>query len=245
MLYLAICDDDPIELKKLVALIKDWSAGQHGEAIEVTGFTSPQPLLDTVARGTYFDLFLLDILMPEMTGIFLGEQLRQLLTDPLLIYLTTSEDYYPEAFRLYAFQYLCKPICKTKLFPVMDKALSHCKKQKSDVFLLKTAQGMVRLPFHMIVYVELSSHICHFYLADGRHLESLYLRTGFDCFLEQLTQREQFIKTHTSFVVNLDFAEKLTANALTLFTGKTVPVARSFAGQVQRRYIAYGLREEK
>ena len=52
------------------------------------------------------------------------------------------------------------------------------------------------------------------------------------------------MKTHTAFIVNLDFVSRLTANSLTMTTGVIIPITRAFSTTVQRRYIAYGLREE-
>ena len=163
----------------------------------------------------------------------------------LIVYLSSSRDYYPDAFRLYAFNYICKPVEKDILFPLFDKIANRLQQQNGSVFILKTATGIQQISFHMVVYAELLSHVCHFHLADGRHLKSLYLRSGFNQFLAPLLEQPNFIKTHTSFVVNLNYASSLTTNTLSLTTGDTVPVARSFTAKVQQSYISYWLREEE
>lgn len=244
VLHFAICDDDTKDINILAAMIKKWAGQVQGRNVLIRQFVSPYGLLDALSSGDDFDIFFLDILMPEMTGITLGEQIQRRLDDPLLIYLTTSEDYYSDAFRLYAFQYLCKPIFKDSLFPVLDRAASRCAKRKTNVFVLKTADGLVQIPLPSIIYVELLNHICHFHLADGQNLSSIYLRSGFDRFTAPLLQHVSFIKTHSSFVVNLDYAGKLTTNALFLTNGACVPIARSYASRVQQSYITYGLRTE-
>lgn len=241
MLTVAICDDDFAEVEKIAQLVKEWALGQSKEQICIRQFSSPYLLLDAVLAGETFDFFLLDILMPEMTGISLGDHLRSLISEPLLVYLTSSEDYYSEAFRLYAFQYICKPIFKDNLFPVLDKARLRCEKRKKDVYILKTADGIVQIPQHTIVYLELRSHVCRIHLMDGQQLQSLYLRIGFDRFIAPLLQQDQFVKTHASFVVNLDFVDRLSSNTLILTTGVTIPITRSFATQVQRQYMTHGL----
>lgn len=241
MLTLAICDDNKNDLAIIAELISEWILQQKDTEIVIKQFTSPYALLDEVRSGKAFDLFLLDILMPEMTGISLGERLHTLLSDPLLIFLTSSEDYYSDAFRLYAFQYICKPIQKSSLFEVMDKVLLRCEKRRQNVFALKTANGIVQFPIHTLVYAELFRHICHFHLANGTNLQSQYLRTGFDNFIAPLLLDRRFIKTHTSFLVNLSFAGKLSQNNLTLTTGEAVPVTRTFADEVSRRYMEYAL----
>lgn len=243
MMRLAICDDDRTDLTKTSELIKEWCQCKNHPDIRIHSFRSPYNLIDSVSGGDTYDVFLLDILMPDMTGISLGEQLSGLLGEPLIVYLSSSSDYYPDAFRLYAFNYICKPVCQDNLFPVLDKIARHYGEQKNEVFVLKTSEGFRQIPLHQIVYAELLSHVCHFHLANGQHLKSLYLRSGFDQFLAPVLERSNFIKTHTSFAVNLNYSERLTTGSLTLTTGDAVPIARSYAANVQKHYIDYWLQE--
>ena len=73
----------------------------------------------------------------------------------------------------------------------------------------------------------------------------MYLRSGLSQFLAPVLEQPNFLKTHTSFVVNLDYSDRLATGSLALTTGVTVPVARSFAAKVQKRYIDYWLQEVK
>lgn len=243
MINIAICDDNKMDLGNTAEMIQEWVSNKTNAEFSIKCFLSPYTLLKAIAKGNSFDIFILDILMPEMNGIILSEQLHSLTTDPLLIYLTSSKDYYPDAFRLYAFQYICKPIQKNNLFTVLDKAYLRLDKQKRSVFSLKTPDGIVQVPLNTIVYAELLDHICHVHLADGQTLQSQYLRTGFDTFSHPLLQHLRFIKTHTAFIVNLSFASKLTAMSLSLTTGATIPVSRTFFKELRRCYIEYGLRD--
>ena len=245
MLRLAICDDDRTDLTKTAGIVRQGCQCQNHPEIRIHPFRSPYNLIDSVTSGEAYDIFLLDILMPEMTGIRLGEQLLDLLGEPLIVYLSSSRDFYPDAFRLYAFNYLCKPISEDTLFPVLNRfALRHGQQEK-NVIMLKTAEGIRHIPLHTIVYTELLSHVCHFHLSDGKHLKSMYLRSGLSQFLAPVLEQPNFLKTHTSFVVNLDYSDRLTTGSLALTTGVTVPVARSFAAKVQKRYIDYWLQEVK
>lgn len=243
MLTIAVCDDDLADLDRIMTLVREWSVEQGMSNIAIRSFVSPYDLIDAVSGGETVDIFLLDILMPDMTGIALGQRLHSILVEPMLIFLTNSEDYYPDAFSLYAFQYLCKPIGKGNLFPVLDKAFTLFSRKVDNIFSLKTAQGIFKLPLHQIMYVELSSHICYFHLSDGRCLKSLYLRNSFDQFIAPLLSDVHFIKTHTAFVVNLSFAGKLSTGSLALTDAMELPVSRTFAKEVQKQYMAYGLRD--
>ncbi len=245
MIQLAICDDDKRDLTRTVELIKEWLYEPNKPEIKIRKFASPFLLLDAVSGGEAFDIFLLDILMPEMSGISLGEQLSNLLAEPLIVYLSSSTDYYSDAFRLFAFNYICKPVDRQLLFPVLDKIARRFEQHRDNVFILKTTDGIIQIPLHSIVYAELQAHVCHFHLADGRHLKSQYLRSGFNQFLAPILEQPNFIKTHTSFVVNLNYSNSLANGSLSLTTGAVIPVARSFTARVQQNYIDYWLKEEE
>lgn len=244
MLTIAVCDDNLADLERNVMLVREWSFGQGKPDIAIRSFTSPYELIEYVNNGESVDVFLLDILMPEMTGIVLAQHLQSILVDSLLVFITNSEDYYADAFSLYAFQYLRKPIGKAILFPVLEKACSHFSYKIQNVFNLKTTEGIFRIPLHQIMYVELSSHFCYFHLSNGRCLKSVYLRTSFERFIAPLLMDPLFIKTHNAFVVNLNFTKKLSSGKLLLTDGTELPVARSSAKEVQKHYIAYGLKED-
>lgn len=243
MLTLAVCDDDEADLKKISEILNEWTAVQPNLEFDIRLYSSPFALLDAVSHGRHIDIFLLDILMPEMTGITLGEKIQTYILEPLIIFLTSSEDYYPDAYRLYAFQYVCKPLHKTELLDVLDRAFSRCDKQRHSVFTMKTSNGLIQIPLHTIVYVELLSHICHFHLNDNTTIQSQYLRIGFDKFIGPLLKHKRFVKTHTAFIVNLSFVGKLTPSSLTLTTGEQIPVTRTFSDMVQRSYMEYALRD--
>ncbi|MDD4783530.1 MAG: response regulator, partial [Syntrophaceticus sp.] len=56
------------------------------------------------------DLALLDIELPDMKGIELAEKLRQIKPDLYIVFITAYENYSLDAFRLYAYDYILKPI---------------------------------------------------------------------------------------------------------------------------------------
>lgn len=71
-------------------------------------FDSPAEALE-FARSHVLDLAVLDIEMPEMSGIDLGEALRSIQPDIVLIYTTAHERYALDAYKLQAAAYLLKP----------------------------------------------------------------------------------------------------------------------------------------
>lgn len=55
------------------------------------------------------DILFLDIFMPGLDGIQTAQQIRALRKDLLIIFITTSRDFYPQAYEVFAFNYIVKP----------------------------------------------------------------------------------------------------------------------------------------
>lgn len=77
--------------------------------LEIVGkFIDPFSVLNYIKTNTV-DLAILDIEMPEMNGVELGEKLKSINPNILIIYCTGHEDYALDAFKLHSIAYLLKP----------------------------------------------------------------------------------------------------------------------------------------
>lgn len=62
----------------------------------------------------------LDIFLDGMSGIDAARIIRDADRDALIVFLTSSNEHMPDAWRLHAFEYVEKPVSEEKLFPVLD-----------------------------------------------------------------------------------------------------------------------------
>ena len=113
-----VVDDDP-KIGELFARVLD----RDGYATE--GYTSAEPLLQAVDDGAVPDLVLTDLMMPDVSGMELIEQLRQRgLTLPVIVMTAhSSVQTAVEAMRLGAFHYLQKPVNLEEMRALLAKAL--------------------------------------------------------------------------------------------------------------------------
>lgn len=88
-------------------------------------FQSGYELLDAVERSGSFDLYLLDIVMPEQNGIEVGLSIRKLDGLGLIVYLTTSPDYAVDSYLTNAFHYLLKPVRWEQMVSVLGPGHGH------------------------------------------------------------------------------------------------------------------------
>ena len=72
MISLAICDDEPLYVDKVEALINKFNNFHAPEyRFTVEKYISPKTLSDETADGNLYDVYLLDMEMEELDGISL------------------------------------------------------------------------------------------------------------------------------------------------------------------------------
>lgn len=163
-MYIAVCDDQIEKLEKLTALLQAWQSDRRSD-VRFQTFRSGGQLLDA-ARAERFPLYLLDVLMPGMTGMDAAREIRSFDAAADIIFLTTSPGFAYESYGVRAAEYLLKPINAKLLYPVLDKL--YLREQKPQDGLTVKSNGMlVRLPFSQLSYVEVNGKHLFFNMADG------------------------------------------------------------------------------
>ena len=106
MIHIALCDDDGPFLQRLHQAIAQWFA-DHQIPFSCTDFSAANQLLDSL-QSVSFNLFFLDIEMPEMDGMQLAKQIREISPDSIIIFLTSHDEFAPDGYRVQALRYLTK-----------------------------------------------------------------------------------------------------------------------------------------
>ncbi len=225
-MQIAVCDDcmeDALSLKKLII-------GQ-----DVSIYTDAESLMtDIEEKNKQYDLYLLDIFMEgSMNGIELAEKLRMVQEDALICFVSTSDDFYREAYDLYAIQYLIKPVGQESINRLLEKVQKvlarQTVKEKTLVYSWWGKSGTI--PYGKIRYIGTRGHTLAICCTDGKVQES----TGKLNDLERQICGDVFLRCHQSYIVNIRHVESMTGTVLTV-AGEQIPVSRRYYAEVKRRY---------
>lgn len=97
MLKIALCDDDAVFLKELTGKIQELLRFEEKNAA-IASFVNPTALTASVASGDRFDIFILDVEMPQIDGFKVAADLRKYQPNVALIFLTSHLQYAPEGY---------------------------------------------------------------------------------------------------------------------------------------------------
>lgn len=239
MLSVAICEDDPVQIQALLNLMTKYQELRPDLEVVTENFASGGELLDSLEARHFYDIFLLDILMPELNGIDLARELRLRGEEAPLIFLTSSADYALDAFDVNATQYLLKPVKEDKLFSILNKLVSSLDKEEERFLFVSTPERIVKIPLSSIICVESIWRTIQVYLVDGRKISSKTIRVPFASVIDVLFQDSRFLYAHKSFVLNMAQVNELTGSSFIMKNGIEVPIPRYRYTDAKATYLDY------
>ena len=240
-MVVAICEDDRQQVEIVHCLIDKYSSLRPGLELSHHDFLSADKLLKSLEGGQTFDLYLLDILMPDVNGIELANEIRRRGVESPIVFLTSSADYALDAFNVSAMQYLLKPIKEDALFSTLDKtiALLATKSKEEKMLMVFMSDKTVRIPYSSIVCIENVNRTVLVYLTDGTQLYSKTFRGSFESAVEPLLDDVRFLQVHKSYILNLNHVEELADCSFIMSDGMTIRVPRYKFADMKNRYFAY------
>lgn len=241
MLKIALCDDDAEQRALTGQLLEEYMKNRPALSARLSVFSSGQEVLFAVEASGGFDLYVLDIVMPELSGIELGIRLRELGSSGAIIYLTVSPEYAVDSYAARAFYYLMKPVAPEDLYQVLDQAVSALERRKSSCVTVKTRDGISLARLDDILYAELSNRTVRYHLAGGTWIDSITIRHSFQDEIAPLLADPRFFQCGASFVVNLFYVTAVEKGLLRIDGGKCVPLSRGLAAQARLRWGDYWL----
>lgn len=223
-MQIAVCDDcmeDALSLKNFM------------ESHEVSVYSDADSLLaDIENKMIRYDLYLLDIFMEDsMNGIELAERLRKVQEEAVICFISTSDDFYREAYDLYAVQYLIKPVQEESLKKLLRKVQKNFARdsEKSLIYSWWGKNGAI--PYRKIRYISSRGHTLSIYCTDGKIQES----TGKLSELALQVCGNTFMRCHQSFLVNMYHVDSLRGMEL-MVAGEQIPISRRYYAEVKKRY---------
>ena len=235
---IVICDDNSSERNEISELIKRYTRTRSLNA-DIEIFSSSDTLLK---ESTDANIYILDIIMPEVDGIELGKRLRERNSSAAIIYLTNSEEFAINAFKVRAFSYILKPVEEKSLFSELDECISKLNSTKRKYYRAEIRQddgiGIKMLPLDEIIAVEYSEHRLIYHLTEGNILKSSYKRGSFEDIAEYFHITNDFLKISASFIINVHNVVKLNSDSFTMADGNSYRITRGYS-DVKKKYLDY------
>ena len=218
---IALTDDLPEERNKIQGIIMDYAAVKRVR-IDVSSFASAEVLLRDYRPLRYTAVFL-DIFMNGMSGIDAARRIKEADRDALIVFLTTSNEHMPDAWRLHVFEYVEKPVSKEKIFPALDDILDRIAPVSVPRFSF-FSRGMERsVPYDDLVMVGTDTP--NYLEVTDRSGETLHTRMTFAEASDILLKDKRFLLIRRGVIVNMAFIQNFDNSLCFLSAASPIPIS--------------------
>ena len=241
MIRIAICDDDTKQLHDIKSMCER-CLRNHTEEIRYTLYDSSFLLSEELERGRVFDIFLLDITMPGISGLDIAAEIRRKKLHGEIIFLTSSDEFAIEAFSLQTIHYLIKPIKEKELDIALGRAFEKIKTDRETRIVFKTSGGGLQIEdIDNISFIESRGHILTVYLKDGSFITTRRTLAGLQKMLDEIMPH-QFISPGKGYIVNQKAIHIIKPGHIEI-KGHIIPIAQRKFRKLQENYFNFMLQK--
>ncbi len=243
-LRVLVAEDEPVARRGLVRQLAAM------EGLEVAGEVSDgRQALDALSSGAW-DIAVLDIEMPELSGLEVVEQLGPERM-PVVIFVTAFDHYACQAFDAFALDYVLKPVDPERLALALERARAACRGEREggrlgallddlhparrhpERITARLAGRTQIVPVEAIDWIEAADNYVRLHLAE----RIVLMREPLAHLLNRLDP-ERFVRVHRSHAVQIDRVVELRSGSrgdgeLVLANGKVLAVSRRFRGRME------------
>ena len=241
---IAIVDDERDELISAETYLRQYLRENWAEDepnIQIETFSCAKDLLKIFKPGMY-QLVILDIRMPEINGMQTAQIIRARGDNEVnIVFLTSSDDYILNGYRVFAVGYFMKPI--TNRADEFAKTFKHifpkfCK--KNPELVLNVDGNEVLIPYGNIFYVDIEDgHRLCVHLADRKILTM----NSYADIWEILSQDERFLESYHRIILNMDYVKLMKEDDFILINDALVPISKRKKKEVKVKYMRYFARK--
>lgn len=187
------------------------------------------------------DIMLLDIQMPEITGL---EFARSLNNPPAVIFTTAYSEYAVESYELNVVDYLLKPVAFPRFLQAIGKVTGKKgdsapnisverveplqEKPEDDSIVIKSGYKLYKINYSDLLYIEGQREYVTFHTTKQRITTLSALKD-----LEEKLPSSQFIRIHKSYIISIKHIDLIDKNILHI-ADKKLPIGGSYREELLR-----------
>ena len=232
MLKIALCDDDSQFVSKITGLIQ--SLLQNGtESPVITTYINPVALTASISDGERYDIYILDVEMPDLNGMDVARRIREFQPDAPLLFLSSHLSYATEGYKVQALRYVPKLDLENALPEALEQAIATLEKADTRSIMVQHYQNYTRILHKDILYVQKMQRSIQIVtdrqgnFKDNRGIKELFSEIN----------DPRFILTDRAYSVNLDYVQELDGSWLVLNNEDRVPISRPMIPNVKKAMI--------
>ncbi len=178
---------------------------------------------------TEYDIYFLDIEMPQINGLRLAEEIRDKNQSSEIFFVSFYENYVFEAFGVKAGGFIRKKRLTEDLYKVLLSLAKYGIKRQSFVEIPLSNEEMLTVKPTEIFYCQSEEHYVKFFKEE--QCSTLH-RVRLDV-VENVLEEFSFLRVHERYLVNREYIKALKADKLQMKNDMEIPISRSYRKKVR------------
>jgi len=187
------------------------------DGFELTGEAGDGKSALGLAESLKPHIIFMDVEMPGLNGVECAKQILDINPKVFIIFATGHEEYMPDAFELYAFDYMIKPFKVERIHQtlkrirdlhysnentIINRVIRH--EKGLEKLIIKNKESISFVDMDRIILVERENRSTVIHTAGERYVTS----EGLSEFEERL-DKALFFRCHKSYIINLSMISKI------------------------------------
>lgn len=230
---IVICDDDPLFVKKIKSLIEPIIYFMYPHA-KIISFLSGNELLNWYIHSkSTLDILYIDVEMPGFNGIEVLKELRFQKCECFAIFISLYEVYILDTLDYGIVHYLLKPIIPEKLISVTKKVLNKFQLTHKTITIISNDEHVIT-SIDEIIMIESDYGNLTYHTLNGN-----YITTGKISKLDEYLSPFHFLRTHKSYLINMDKVISYKKNYFYLIHNNQAEISKNKRSKIIQHFNDY------
>lgn len=163
------------------------------------------------------EVIFMDVEMPKMSGIECAKRIIDINPKTFIIFATAHNEFMTEAFEMYAFDYIVKPFKLERIFQTLERIKTLTEEREAynihatfrhernlEKILIKNKEGISFIDIKDIIMIQREDRSTVIYTTNESYTTSEGLTE-----LEERLDRNQFFRSHKSYIINISMINKI------------------------------------
>lgn len=217
MIKVAVVEDN-IQYERQLLQLLDRFSEDEGIQLQVRTYQSGMEFLEQYGQG--YDIVLLDIEMPGLSGMDTAAAIRKIDNDVCLIFITKMPQYAMMGYEVGAKYYILKPVQYDNFREKLKESIQFLLGKSDRYVYVKAEDGLHRVRLSDIYFVESQGHFVRFFTTKG----VLSKRTSMKEVSQTLLDK-RFASCGKSYLINMDHITKMDRN-MVVVGQREIPISR-------------------
>ena len=220
MINICIVEDE----KEQFELLQNYITKYAGPKISEYNLTWLEDGIDLVDDyKSNYDIIFLDIQMKHLDGMSAAEKIREVDSDVIIIFITSTVQYAVQGYAVDALGYVLKPVPFPAFEKLFEKALDRVKAKKQKVHIKVSVEDkQIKLNCDDIYFIESARNNVIIHTPENDYVTIGPLKK-----FDEMLITHGFSKCHNAYLINLSHVEAIQKEEVLLTNGVRLPISRA------------------